>query len=60
MATPLALPADPPFAAWVWRAITPLRSLRRLLRISEEHAAVASAARDRDTSLTQAELEVLK
>jgi len=60
MDAPLSMPSDPPLVWTVLRAIVPLRSLRRLLRIREEERALASAARERDTSLTQAELEVLK
>ena len=60
MATPLSIPAAPIPLSPVWRAITSLRVVRRLLGIPEEQSAVASLARDEDTSLTQAHLEVLK
>jgi len=60
MAAPLSVPADPiPFTA-VWRALSTLRLVRRVLGIPEEKNAVASDACEVDTSLTQAELEVLK
>ena len=72
MPTPLAIPSAPPLP-WVWRAISSLRFLRTLLGIPGQRPAVASAARapvslgltsfdwdGPDTSLTQAELEVLK
>lgn len=73
MATPLSLPAGAVPASPVWRAIFRLRLVRRLLGIPEEKGALASAAHAAgrlgsstfdwegpDTSLTQAELEVLK
>ena len=73
MTTPFAVPSDGTPVSSLWRAFSSLRSLRRLLRIAKEESAVASALRapvhlrlgtsDRDgpdTSLTQAELEVLK
>ena len=60
MATPLAIPAVPIPLSPVWRAITSLRVVRRVLGIPEERSAVVSAACDEDTSLTQAHLEVLK
>ena len=44
----------------LWRAISSLRFLRRLLGIPEEEPTLASADRGTDTSLTQAELEILK
>ncbi|HET6981349.1 MAG TPA: hypothetical protein VFI53_04365 [Myxococcaceae bacterium] len=63
-----AVPVSP-----VWRAIFRLRLVRRVLGIPEENGALASAAHapgrlgssafdweGPDTSLTQAELEVLK
>lgn len=59
MATPLAIPAAPIPLSSVWRALTSLRVVRRVLGIPEEKTAVASIA-DEDTSLTQAHLEVLK
>ena len=60
MATPLSVPAAPIPASPIWRAIISVPFVRRLLGIPEEQSAVASAARDEDTSLTQAHLEVLK
>ena len=60
MDAPLSIPADPTLVSSVWRAISSLRLVRRLLGIPEEKSALASDARDVDTSLTQAELEVLK
>ena len=60
MATPLSIPAAPIPVPALWRAITSVRVVRRLLGIQEEMSAVASADRDVDTSLTQAHLEVLK
>jgi hypothetical protein len=60
MAAPLSVPADPIPLLAVWRALSSLRLVRRVLGIPEEKNAVASAAGEVDTSLTQAELEVLK
>jgi hypothetical protein len=73
MATPLSMPSDPAPVWSVWRAISSSRFLRRLLGIPKEQMASASAVRapvnlglrsfdwdGPDTSLTQAELEVLK
>ena len=60
MATPLSIPAAPIPGSPIWRAIISVPFVRRLLGIPEEQSAVASAARDEDTSLTQAHLEVLK
>jgi len=60
MAASLSMPADPTPVSLVWRAVSSLRFLSRLLGIPEQQAALASAARNADTSLTQAELEVLK
>jgi hypothetical protein len=70
MDAPLSIPSDPTLVSSVWRAISSLHLVRRLLRIPEEKPALASAARapslrsfdwdGPDTSLTQAELEVLK
>jgi hypothetical protein len=60
MDTPLSIPAYPIPVSPVWRAITSLRVVRRLLGIPEEKSAVVSADPDVDTSLTQAHLEVLK
>ncbi|HXX30409.1 MAG TPA: hypothetical protein VEJ89_06785 [Myxococcaceae bacterium] len=60
MAASLSMPADPTPVSLVWRAVSSLRFLSRLLGIPEQKAALASAARNADTSLTQAELEVLK
>jgi len=60
MATPLAIPAAPVPLSPLWRAITSLSVVRKVLGIPEERSAVVSAAHDEDTSLTQAHLEVLK
>ncbi len=71
MDAPLSIPADPTLVSSVRRAISSLRLVRRLLGIPEEKPALASVARTPaslrsfdwdgpDTSLTQAELEVLK
>ena len=73
MAAPLSMPSDPIPASSVWRAISSARFLRRLLGIAEEKPAQGSASHapvtlglgtsdweGPDTSLTQAELEVLK
>lgn len=60
MATPLSIPAAPIPVSPLWRTITGLPIVRRLLGIVEERSAVASAVDDVDTSLTQAHLEVLK
>ena len=62
MDAPLSMPSHPTPVSSVWRTISSLRFLRRLLRIPEEEPALVSAALDPevDTSLTQAELEVLK
>jgi hypothetical protein len=73
MATPLSIPAGAAPVSSVWRAISSLRFFRRLLGIAEDPPTRASAASapgrlglgnydwdGPDTSLTQAELEVLK
>ena len=73
MATPLSMPADPVPVSAVWRAISSLRLVRRLLGMAKDRSAGGTAARapahlgstpfdwdGPDTSLTQAELEVLK
>ena len=60
MATPLSIPAASIPVSPIWRTITSLPFVRRLLGIREEQSAVASAAREVDTSLTQAHLEILK
>lgn len=73
MTTPFAVPSDGTPVSSVWRAISRLRFFRGLLGIQKEQPARASAdpAPGRpglstsdwdgpDTSLTQAELEVLK
>jgi hypothetical protein len=71
MDTPLEFPAAPAPLPWLWRAISSLGFLRRLMGIPEERTGASSAARapasarsfdwdGPDTSLTQAELEVLK
>ena len=73
MAAPLSMPSGAAPASSVWRAISTLRFLRRFLGVPEGQPALASAARapvrlglgtfdwdGPDTSLTQAELEVLK
>jgi hypothetical protein len=72
MAAP-SMASDVTPVSWVWRAISSLRFFRRLLGTSKEQPGLASAARapvrlglstsdwdGPDTSLTQAELEVLK
>lgn len=73
MAAPLSMPSDVTPVSSVWRALSGLRLLRRLLGVSKEQPDPASAQRapvrlglgtsdwdGPDTSLTQAELEVLK
>jgi hypothetical protein len=73
MDAPLSMPSEAPSISLVWRAISSLYLVRRLLGISDEGQALATAARapaspvlrsfdfeGADTSLTQAELEVLK
>ena len=73
MTTPVSMPSIPTAVPPVWRAISGLRFVRRLLGLPEEGPALASTARaplssglatfdwdGPDTSLTQAELEVLK
>ena len=73
MTAPLSMPSGAAPVSPVWRAISSLRFLRRFLGIPEERPAQASPARASprsdlgttdwdgpDTSLTQAELEVLK
>ena len=72
MAAPLSMPADPIPVSVVWRAISSLRFVRRLLGIpGEKGQSTAAHPPGRldstvfdwdgpDTSLTQAELEVLK
>jgi hypothetical protein len=73
MDTPLSVPAVPtPFPS-VWRAIFSLGIVRRFLRIPNQERPLTSRTRgpaalglgtfdwdEPDTSLTQAELEVLK
>lgn len=61
MNAPVSIPADPPPVSLVWLAVSAVRFLRRVLWAREGERAVASAPRDdEDTSLTQAELEILK
>jgi hypothetical protein len=73
MDSPISIPSGATPVSSVWRAISSLRFFRRLLGIPEERPALASAAPapvrlglgicdwgGPDTSLTQAELEVLK
>jgi len=60
MAASLSMPADPTPVSSVWRAVSSLRFLSRLLGIGERKWTLTSTARNADTSLTQAELEVLK
>ncbi len=73
MAAPLSMPSGAMPVSSVWRAICSLGFFRRLLWIPTERPALARAARGAvrlglgtsdwdgpDTSLTQAELEVLK
>ena len=71
MDTPLEFPAPPAPLPWLWRAISSLGFLRRVVSIPEEQSGASSPARAAasvrsfdwdgpDTSLTQAELEVLK
>jgi hypothetical protein len=73
MDAPLSMPSDAPSVSLLWRAISSLPLVRRLLGIPDEGPALASTARapvsaglrsfdfdGPDTSLTQAELEVLK
>jgi hypothetical protein len=71
MDTPLELPAAPAPLPWLWRALSSLGFLRRLVGIPAERSGASSPARapagvrsfdwdGSDTSLTQAELEVLK
>lgn len=73
MGAPLSMPSGAVPIPSVWRAIASMRFFRRLLGIPEGQSAVASVARapvrlgqgtsdwdGADTSLTQAELEVLK
>jgi hypothetical protein len=73
MGAPLSMPSDAVPVSSVWRAISGMGFFRRLLGIASEQPALASGARERsrlgletsdgeapDTSLTQAELEVLK
>ncbi len=73
MAVPLSMPSAAAPVSSVWRAISRLPIVHRLLGIQRERAPRASAARapaglglstsdweGPDTSLTQAELEVLK
>jgi hypothetical protein len=73
MATPLGMPAVPVPLSLLWRAISSLTIVRRLLGIPDEQRAPTSATHGPvrlgsrtfdwegpDTSLTQAELEVLK
>ena len=73
MDAPLSMPSEPAPVPSVWRVLSSLRVVRRLLGIPEEGAPPAGAPRVQpipglgrfdwdgpDTSLTQAELEVLK
>ena len=60
MATPLSIPAAPIRVSPLWRTITSLPIVRRILAIPEDTSALDRTAGDVDTSLTQAELEVLK
>jgi len=62
MNAPLSIPSPSPFVLAVWRTLSGLPVLRRVLRVREDARAVARAARDDDddTSLTQAHLELLK
>ena len=60
MNPPLSLPADPPPVSLVWLAVSAVRFLRRILWTREGERALTSAPDDEDTSLTQAELEILK
>lgn len=73
MAALLSTPSGAVPVSSLWRAISSLRFFRRFLGIRKEHPARASAARapvgsglstfdwdGPDTSLTQAELEILK
>jgi len=69
MATPLSMPAVPTAVPSLWRGLSGLRFLRRLLGMANDQPAPANHAREGlgtfdwdepDTSLTQAELEVLK
>ena len=73
MTAPFAVPSDGTLVSSLWRAISSLGFLRRLLGIAKDESALASALRapvhvrlgtsdgeGPDTSLTQAELEVLK
>jgi len=60
MAASLSMPADPNPASSVWRVVFSLRFLSRLLGIAERKHALASVSHNADSSLTQAELEVLK
>ncbi|HEY1907997.1 MAG TPA: hypothetical protein VGG91_18250 [Myxococcaceae bacterium] len=73
MGTPLSMPSDAVPIPSVWRAVFSLRFVRRLLGNPKERLARAVAAHGPvrlgsdtfdwdgpDTSLTQAELEVLK
>ena len=73
MAAPVSMPSVPTAVPSVWRAISSLRFLLRLRGIPNEQLPLASPARapvslgpstfdwdGPDTSLTQAELEVLK
>ena len=73
VAPPLSMPSGAAPVSSVWRSISCLRFFRRFLGIPEKQPALASAARapvgfglgtidwdGPDTSLTQAELEVLK
>jgi hypothetical protein len=62
MDAPLTIPS--PFALAMWRAVSGLPVLRRILRAPEEARVTARAVPDTDddidTSLTQAHLELLK
>jgi hypothetical protein len=73
VAAPLSMPSGAVPISSVWRAISGLRFFRRLLGMPEDQPALASTSRapvrsghgtsdwdGPDTSLTQAELEVLK
>lgn len=71
MDAPVSMPSVPTLVGSVWRAISSLHLVRRLVGIRGDEPAPASAARapvslrsfdwdGPDTSLTQAELEILK
>ena len=67
MDAPLSIPSNPPLVPSVWRAISSLQLVQRLLGIPVDEPAARAPVSLRsfdwdgpDTSLTQAELEVLK